>query len=148
MVRFHEMLLLSAECPKPLGKREISDMNEDLENHSKDQLHYLTHWLDISQNSQKDKARIHQFGKNYHKELLLVLPYSLVRIWEEHIPITEVEEFGDLASLKYFSENWMRRKFWEPKEMKNLYFLQQMVHQKYQEETTNSKNPLWDGIPS
>ena len=33
---------LSAECPKPLGKREISDVNEDLGNHSKDQFHYLT----------------------------------------------------------------------------------------------------------
>ena len=44
--------------------------------------------------------------------VLLVLPDSRVRIWEEDIPITEVEEFGNLASLKYFSENWMRRKFW------------------------------------
>ena len=145
MVRFHEMLLLAAECPKPLGKREISDMNEDLVNHSKDQLHYLTHWLDISQNSQKDKPRIHQFWKeNFHKKLLLVLPYSRVRIWEEDIPITEVEEFGNLASWKYFQKTEMRRKFWEPKEMKNLYFLQQMVHQKYQEETTKFQEPLWD----
>ena len=39
------------------GKSQI--MNEDLGNHSKDQLHYLTHWLAISQNSQKDKAIIH-----------------------------------------------------------------------------------------
>ena len=29
MVRFHEMLSLCAECPKPPGKREISDMNEE-----------------------------------------------------------------------------------------------------------------------
>ena len=32
--------------------------------------------------------------------------------------------------IELFSENWMRRKFWEPREMKNLYFLQQMVQQK------------------
>ena len=78
----------------------------------------------------------------------MVLPYSPVGIWEEDIPITEVEEFGNLASLKYFSENWMRRKFWEPKEMENLHFLWQMVQQNYQEETTNSKNTVWDGNPS
>ena len=38
-------------------------MNEDLVNHSKDQLYYLTHWLDISQNSERWKARILQFAK-------------------------------------------------------------------------------------
>ena len=38
-------------------------MNEDLENHSKDHIHYLRHSLGISQNSEKDKARIHQFAK-------------------------------------------------------------------------------------
>ena len=31
--------------------------------------------------------------------------------------------------------------------MKNLYFLWQMVQHNYQEETTNSKNPPWNGNP-
>ena len=64
-------------------------MNEDLVNHSKDQLYYLTHWL----------ARIHQFGQK-------VLPrpflgYAVIaggESWEEDIPTTDVEEFGNLAS--------------------------------------------------
>ena len=77
------MLLLSAECPKSPGKREISDMDEDLVNHSKDQLHYLMHWVDISQNSEKDKARIHQFGKKLSQWFLLVMLYSRERNLEE-----------------------------------------------------------------
>ena len=40
--QIHEMLQLSAECPKPSGTREISVMNEDLGDESEDQLHYLT----------------------------------------------------------------------------------------------------------
>ena len=48
---------------------------------------------------------------------------------------------------KYVPEDWMRKKSWQPKKMENLYFLWQMVQQNYQEETTNSKNPLWDGNP-
>ena len=108
---------------------------------------WRTGWIS-PRTPRKIKQEFINLEENCHMKFLLVMPYSRVRIWEEDIPITEVEEFGNLASLKYFSENWMRRKFWEPKEMKNLYFLQQMVHQKYQEETTNSKNPLWDGNPS
>ena len=91
MFRFHEMLLLSARCPKPPG-RQISDMNEDLENPSKDQSYYLTHWLDISQNSEK-KARIHQFGKKLSRGILLVLLYSRRRIWENDTLINDIEEF-------------------------------------------------------
>ena len=34
-----------------------------------------------------------------------------------------------------------------PKKIKNLCLLWQMVQQNYQEETTNFKNPLWDGNP-
>ena len=41
----------------------------------------------------------------------------------------------------------MRKKSWQSKKMENLYFLWQMVQQNYQEDTANSKNPLWDGNP-
>ena len=37
-------------------------MNEDLENLSKDQLFHLVHWWNASP-IQRDKGRIHQFGK-------------------------------------------------------------------------------------
>ena len=39
VVRFHGMLSLSAESPKHLDRREISNMNKDLVTHSKD--HFL-----------------------------------------------------------------------------------------------------------
>ena len=84
----------SARCPKPHGKREISDMNEDLGNHSKDQLYYLTHWLDISQNSEKNKAKIHQFGKKLIIVTRNFIGYALFAggIWEKYILITDIEE--------------------------------------------------------
>ena len=111
--RFHEMLLLSAESPKLPRKREISDLIEDLGNHSKDQLHYLTHWLDISQNSEKNKKKNSSIWKEIiTTNVLLVVYFSRWGIWEEDIPITEVEELGNLASLKYISEDWMRKKSW------------------------------------
>ena len=72
----HEMIQLSAECPKPSGTREISVMNEDLGYKSEDQLHYLTRWLDISQNSERNKTRIHQFGKKLLRWIVLVMLYS------------------------------------------------------------------------
>ena len=37
-------------------------------NHLEDQLYYLAHGLDISQNSEKDKAQVHQFERNYYEE--------------------------------------------------------------------------------
>ena len=64
---------------------------------------WRTGW--ISQNSQKDKSKnLLIWKENCHMIFLLVMPYSRVRIWEEDIPITEVEEFGNLASLKYFQK--------------------------------------------
>ena len=38
-------------------------MNEDLENHSKDQLFHFGALVEYFPNSERDKARIHQFGK-------------------------------------------------------------------------------------
>ena len=126
----------SARCPKPHGKREISDMNEDLGNHSKDQLYYLTHWLDISQNSEKNKANSHQFGKKLFIITRNFIGYALFAggIWEKKILITDIEELEKRWSIKkgisapkYISKDRMRKKSWEPKKMENLYFLWQMA---------------------
>ena len=101
------MLVLSAECPKPPGKREISDMNEDLGNLPKDQLHYLAHWLDVSQNSKKDKARIHS---SFWKEIVARNCNGCALFVGENlgILIADVEELGNLASPKYISEDCER----------------------------------------
>ena len=50
------------------------NLNDDLVNHSKDQLCYLSHWLDIF--SERDKARIHRFGRKLLRGILLVMPWS------------------------------------------------------------------------
>ena len=68
-------------------------------------------------------------------------------------------EFGKIFWLRRL-KNWKsyirnmsqktecERSLENPKKVENPYFLWQMVQQDYQEETTNSKNPLWGGNPS
>ena len=60
--------------------------------------------------------------------------------WEEDVLIAEIAELDKLDA----SEIYHRRLFITTK-TENLYILWQIVQQHYQEETTNSKNPLWDG---
>ena len=69
------------------------------------------------------------------------------RIWEEDILTAEIQELEKLDA----SETYPRRLnatdvLITPKDGE-IYFLRQMIQQNYQEETTNSKNPLWDGNP-
>ena len=69
-------------------------------------------------------------------------------IWEEDILTAEIEEFKKIGCIRNISQkSECERSPVNPKEMKNLYFLWQMVQQNYQEETSNSKNQLWDGNP-
>ena len=75
MVRFYGMPLLSAKCPKPPGRREISNMNEDLGNHSKDQSYYLMHGLDISTPRETKPEFINL--KEIISRIFLVMLYSL-----------------------------------------------------------------------
>ena len=113
----------------------------------KDQLYHLAHWLDISQKSERDKARIHQFGKKVLPGILL--GYALIAgslggrysdCWCWRI--------GKVGCIRNTSQKIeCERSPDNPQKIKKLYFLWHMVQQNYQEETTNSKNPLWDGNP-
>ena len=120
MVRFHEMFLLSTECPKPPGKWEISDMNEDPVNHSKDQLHYLTHWLDISQNSEQDEARIHQCGKKLSQGFFF-FGYALFAR----------EEYEKRILWPLTLKNWDRGDRWS----------KESVHRNFVHKTEYTRNP-------
>ena len=58
------------------------DMNKDLENHLRDPLYNLTHWLDISQNTERDKAQVHQVGKKlFGKKIFWWLMLKNWKIW-------------------------------------------------------------------
>ena len=85
---------------KTSGQTGNLNMNEDLVNRSKEQFYYLTHRLDISQNSENNKTRIHQFGQKVLPRPFLgcAVIAEVDGIWEEDIPTTDVEEFGNLAS--------------------------------------------------
>ena len=81
-------------------------MNKDLGNHSMDHLYYLTHWLDISQNSERNKARIQQFERNYYDNFCwLCFIRGEREMWEKDILINDVEELENLASSEYISED-------------------------------------------
>ena len=64
-------------------------------------------------------------------------------LWEEDILIAEMEELEKLDASEICPRRLnAKRSPDNPEKMENLYFLWQMVQQTYQEETTNSKNPL------
>ena len=82
-------------------------MNEDLRNLSKDQLYHWVHWWDISK-IQRDKARIHQFGKKVFPGIFLGYALIAVRIWKGDILVADIEEL----------ESWTYQKFVEKTEYK------------------------------
>ena len=94
-------------------------------------------------NSESDKARIHQFGKKVLQGIFL--GYALIAggIWKGDILVADIEEFGRIRNLSQKTE--CKRSPDNSQKTENVYFLWQMVQQHYQEETTNSKNSLWDG---
>ena len=71
-------------------------MYEDLGNHLKDQLFHLVHWWNISQNSDRDKARIHQIGKKLLPGILIGPALIAVRIWKGDLLIADIEELENL----------------------------------------------------
>ena len=84
--------------------------------------------------------------RNYHKELYWLCFIRWRGIWEEDIPITEVEELGKFGVIRKTFQKTEYERSLDNLKMKNLYFLQQMAQQNYQDETTNSKKPLWERI--
>ena len=84
------------EMSKTSWKTGNLKMNEDLGNHSKDHLYHLAHFGYLP-NSERDKARIHQFGeKKDYQESLQDMLWSRGWIWEEDILIADIEELGKL----------------------------------------------------
>ena len=62
VVRFYGMLLLSAKCPRPPGRREKLRMKDALENHSKGPIVPFGAMVEYHPISPRDFSRIHQFG--------------------------------------------------------------------------------------
>ena len=88
-VRIYGMLLLSAKCPRPTGKLST---NEDLENLPK-------HWRNTLQSSERDKARIHQFGKKVWPRIYAL---SAGGIWKGDILVADIEELEELDASEIF----------------------------------------------
>ena len=98
-------------------------------------------------NSERDKARIHQFGKK-------VLPgffigYALIAggIWKGDILIADIEELERLDASEIYPRRLNAKEVLITPKDGELYFLRQMFQQYFQGETTNSKNALRDGNP-
>ena len=76
------------------------NVNEDFGNHSKDQLCYLSHWLDIF--SERDKARIQRFGRKLLRGI--IIGYALIAgtIWKGDILIADIEELVKLDASEIY----------------------------------------------
>ena len=92
--------------------------------------------------SEREKARIHQFGKKVLPGIFLGYALIAGRIWKENILIADIEELEKLDASEIYPRKLSAKVLITQKKIKNLYFLWQMVQRNYQEETTNSKNPL------
>ena len=97
VVGFHGMQLLSAKCPKPLGRREISIWKEIW---GVIQRTNYTNWRIgwISPNSESNKAIIHQFRKKLFRRIIIGHALIAEGIWEEDMLITDIEEVEHLDS--------------------------------------------------
>ena len=102
VVRFYGMLLLSATCPRYSCRRENSVKNEDLEEYFKEPSTPFGALVEYLPNSERDKARIHQFGK---KELPgIFLGYALLAggIWKGDILVADSEELEKLDASEIY----------------------------------------------
>ena len=68
-------------------------------------------------------------------------------ILEEDILIAEIEELEELDASETYPRRLNAKEVFITQKEGEFIFLWQMVQQNYQDETTNSKNPLWDGNP-
>ena len=118
-------------------------MNKDLGNHSKDRLFHSVQLVEYIPTSERerDKARIHEFGKKVFPGIFQGYVLIAVVIWKGDILIADIEDLGKLDASEIYSRRLNAKEVLITKKMETLYFLWQMVQQNYQEETTNSKNP-------
>ena len=63
-------------------------------------------------------------------------------IWEEDVLTAETEELEKLDASETYPRRLNAKVVLMTQKVKNFHFFWQMVQQNYQEETTNSKNPL------
>ena len=77
-------------------------MNEDLENHSKDQLFHSAQWWHISQPPRETKRESINSGRKYYQEFSF--GYALVawRIWKGDVLIADIEELQKLDASKIY----------------------------------------------
>ena len=77
-------------------------LNEDLGNHFKDQLFHLVHWWNFSQNSERDKAIIHQVRKESINRNISGLCFDPGGIWKGDILKADIEELGKLDASEFY----------------------------------------------
>ena len=108
-----------------------------------------THWLDISQNFERNKARIQQFGRNYYEEFYWLCSIRGERgVWGKRYSDYWCWRIGKFGVIKiYFTRLNAKEVLITPKRWRIRLSSRQMVQQNFEEETANSKNTLWDGNP-
>ena len=96
------MLLLSAKCPGPPGRRETPYERRFGESF-KGPIIPFGALVDYLPNSEKDKARIHQFGKNVSPGIFPGCALIAGGIWKGDILIADVEEIEKLDASEIYT---------------------------------------------
>ena len=93
-------------------------------------------------NSERDKARIHQFGKKVLP--LIFLRYALIagRVWKGDILVADIEELEKLDASEIYPTRLNAKEVLITHRDGEFVFPVADGSQHYQEETTNSKNQL------
>ena len=93
-------------------------------------------------NSERDKAKINQFGKKVLPGIFVGCALIVGGIWKGDILIADIEELVMLDAPEIHPRRLNAREVLITQKTENLCFLWQMAQQNFQEKTTNSKNPL------
>ena len=111
-VRFHEMLLLSVRCPKPTGKREISDIERRSGESFKGSIILFVALIGYLPELRERQSKSSSIGKKLSRGILLVMLYSrsvnLGRRYSDHW----YWRIGKFGVMKYISEDWILKRSW------------------------------------
>ena len=107
-----------------MGRLHTKDV---LENHVKDQLFHLVHWLvEYYPISAEDQSRIHQFGQKVLPGLFLGYALYAEGIWKGDVLVADIEELETMDASEIYSTRLNVKEVIFPKERGNFIFQSEM----------------------
>ena len=108
MLRLHGMLLLSAKCPRPLGRWENATRQTKWRNIQKTILFWNNGW--VPSVFSKRSGKVHQSGKEILPRIFLGYELIAGGIWKRDFFDSRPGRFGKIGCIRYvFSKNQRKR---------------------------------------